>query len=105
MIEVIMVGIGYGLLLSVMVGPAFFVMIETSINKGIRSALFLDLGVLLSDLMYVTIAFVFFKEVSDLMAGEKQYFLKIIGGSFFIILGLVMVLLLVSHYMLSRRKE
>ncbi|MBK6527400.1 MAG: LysE family transporter [Crocinitomicaceae bacterium] len=91
MLEVIMVGIGYGLLLSVMVGPAFFVMIETSINKGIKSALFLDLGVLLSDLMYVTIAFVFFNEVSELMSGENRHFLKIIGGGFFIILGIVHV--------------
>lgn len=92
MTEVIAIGVGYGLLLSVMVGPAFFVMIETSISKGIKAALFLDLGVLLSDLMYVTIAFVFFNEVRDLMAGEKQFILKIIGGGFFIILGLVHVL-------------
>ncbi|MBI3134847.1 MAG: LysE family transporter [Bacteroidetes bacterium] len=92
MSEVIIVGIGYGLLLSVMVGPAFFVMIETSITKGIKAALFLDLGVLLSDLMYVTIAFVFFNEVRELMAGENQFILKIVGGGFFIILGLVHVL-------------
>jgi len=92
MAEVIMIGIGYGLLLSVMVGPAFFVMIETSINKGIKSALFLDLGVLVSDLMYVTIAFVFFNEVSELMSGENRFLLKVIGGAFFIILGLVHVL-------------
>lgn len=91
MVEVILVGIGYGLLLSVMVGPVFFVMIETSINKGIKPALFLDLGVLLSDLIYVTIAFVFFNEVKDLMAGNNQHLLKIIGGGFFIILGFVHV--------------
>jgi len=92
LIELIFAGIGYGLLLSVMVGPAFFVMIETSINKGIKSALFLDLGVLISDLMYVLIAFIFFKEVTDLMASDNTSLLKIIGGSFFIILGLVHVL-------------
>jgi threonine/homoserine/homoserine lactone efflux protein len=89
MLEVIMVGIGYGLLLSVMVGPSFFVMIETSITKGIKAALFLDLGVLLSDLIYVTIAFVFFNEVQTLMAGEHQFILKIVGGCFFIVLGLI----------------
>src|SRR5688572_18551144 len=89
MIEMIMIGIGYGLLLSVMVGPSFFVMIETSITKGIKAALYLDLGVLLSDLIYVTIAFVFFNEVRDLMEGENQFILKIIGGGFFVILGLV----------------
>jgi len=74
-----------------MVGPAFFVMIETSITKGIKSALYLDLGVLISDLMYVTIAFLFFKEVNELMMGDNRNFLKIIGGGFFIILGLVHV--------------
>lgn len=92
MLELLFIGIGYGLLLSVMVGPAFFVMIETSISKGIKSALFLDLGVLISDLMYVTIAFLFFQEVNDLMMGDNRHFLKIIGGGFFIILGLVHVL-------------
>ncbi|MBL7899178.1 MAG: LysE family transporter [Crocinitomicaceae bacterium] len=92
MLEVVAIGIGYGLLLSVMVGPAFFVMIETSITKGIKSALFLDLGVLISDLMYVTIAFVFFNEVTELMEGKNQNFLRIIGGAFFIILGVVHVL-------------
>ena len=87
-----MVGIGYGLLLSVMVGPAFFIMIETSISKGIKAALFLDLGVLLGDLLYVIFAFLFFNEVQDLMNGENQYILKIVGGGFFIILGLMHVL-------------
>lgn len=92
MSEVLMIGIGYGLLLSVMVGPSFFIMIETSISKGIKSALFLDLGVLISDLMYVTIAFVFFNEVTEIMSGDKRFLLKIIGGGFFIVLGLVHVL-------------
>ena len=37
--------IGIGFLLSVMVGPVFFVLLETSITKGIRAALALDIGV------------------------------------------------------------
>lgn len=92
MVEVLFIGIGYGLLLSVMVGPAFFVMIETSLIKGIKAALFLDLGVLISDLMYVVVAFLFFNEIADLMAGQNQFILKLIGGGFFLILGLVHVL-------------
>jgi len=99
LLELLFIGIGYGLLLSVMVGPAFFVMIETSITKGIKSALYLDLGVLVSDLMYVTIAFLFFKEVNELMMGNNRHFLKIIGGGFFIILGLVHVLKKKSLFM------
>lgn len=75
-----------------MVGPAFFILIETSISKGIKSALYLDLGVLISDLVYVTIAFLFFQEVNDLMDSERQNFLKIIGGMAFVIFGITNIL-------------
>jgi threonine/homoserine/homoserine lactone efflux protein len=91
-IEMIFVGMGYGLLLSLMVGPAFFVMIETSITKGIKSALFLDLGVLICDLFYVLIAFLFFKEVTGLLSDKNMSAVKMVGGAFFIILGLVHLL-------------
>lgn len=89
MFEIIIGGIGYGLLLSIMVGPAFFILIETSITRGVRSALYLDLGVLISDLVYVTVAFLFFQEVNDLMAGDNRNILKIIGGAAFIAFGIV----------------
>jgi threonine/homoserine/homoserine lactone efflux protein len=88
LIEIIFGGIGYGLLLSIMVGPAFFILIETSITKGVKEALYLDLGVLISDFVYVTIAFLFFQEVEELMESENRYFLKIIGGAAFIIFGI-----------------
>jgi len=90
--ELIFGAIGYGLLLSVMVGPAFFVLIETSIIKGVKSALFFDLGVLLSDIIYIMIAFFFFSEVAALMESENRYILKIIGGGFFIAFGLTNLL-------------
>ncbi len=92
MIEIILSGIGYGLLLSIMVGPAFFILIETSITKGIKSALYLDLGVLISDLIYVTIAFLFFQEVHELMESEKRHYLKIVGGAAFVVFGIVNIL-------------
>lgn len=92
MIEIILSGIGYGLLLSIMVGPAFFILIETSITKGIKSALYLDLGVLISDLVYVTIAFLFFQEVRTLMESNNQYILKIIGGAAFVVFGMANLL-------------
>jgi threonine/homoserine/homoserine lactone efflux protein len=68
-----------------MIGPVFFVLLETSIRRGVRAALALDLGVLLSDLVYIMIAYVFYSEVSALNSGEKSGLLKIIGGSLFIL--------------------
>lgn len=87
MINFIVTGIGLGLLLSIMLGPIFFVLLETSIKKGIKSALFLDLGILLSDLMYISIAYIFVSQVADLKASEHVYWLHIIGGLVFIIFG------------------
>ncbi len=88
MSELIFGAIGYGFLLSVMVGPVFFVLIETSILKGVKAALFLDFGVLVSDLVYITIAFLSYHEVSDMMEGENRFLLKIIGGAFFLAFGI-----------------
>ena len=34
-----------------MIGPVFFLLLETSIRKGVRAALAFDCGVLLSDLI------------------------------------------------------
>ena len=68
-----------------MIGPVFFILLETSIRRGVRAALALDLGVLLSDILYILIAYVFYSEVAALNSGEKSGLLKVIGGSLFII--------------------
>jgi threonine/homoserine/homoserine lactone efflux protein len=50
-------GIGMGLLLSLMVGPVFFMLISTSMEQGFRYAAILALGILVSDLVYVLISY------------------------------------------------
>lgn len=89
MLDLLLKGIITGFILSIMVGPVFFVLLQTSIKRGIRSALALDLGVLLSDLVYVLIAYLFYSEVSALLSGDKQDVMKVVGGSLFLIYGTV----------------
>ena len=48
-----------GLLLSLIPGPVFFVLLENSITKGIRSALAIDFGVMLSDIVYILLSVLF----------------------------------------------
>ena len=55
--------IGIGFLLSVMVGPVFFILLETSITKGVRASLYLDLGVFISDVIYILFAFIFAAQI------------------------------------------
>lgn len=57
MINDILAGIPWGILLSFMIGPVFFILLETSIIKGFRAALVFDLGVILGDLFFIGIAY------------------------------------------------
>lgn len=72
-----------------MIGPVFFVLLETSIRKGVKAAIALDLGVLVSDLVYILIAYVFYTEVADLSEGKDSSILRLIGGILFSIYGIV----------------
>jgi threonine/homoserine/homoserine lactone efflux protein len=50
-------GISVGLLLSALIGPVFFALIQASLTNGFRYAAVLASGILLSDLIYVLITF------------------------------------------------
>ena len=62
--SILIKGILFGILLSFIVGPVFFVLLETSIKKGIRHAIFLDIGVLFSDILYLIASFFFAQEIN-----------------------------------------
>ncbi len=46
-----------GFILSFMIGPVFFVLLETSVIKGIKAAILFDLGVVLADIIFILIAY------------------------------------------------
>lgn len=46
-----------GLLLSVTLGPTFFILIKTSITKGFRAAVSFDLGVIFGDIFLVSLTY------------------------------------------------
>jgi threonine/homoserine/homoserine lactone efflux protein len=78
-----------GLILSIMPGPVFFVLLEKSITKGIRSALAIDLGVLLSDVVYILLAVLFVEQINSLLSGDNKELFDRIGGLIFIGYGIV----------------
>ena len=57
MVEVIIAGSILGVTLAFMIGPVFILLIETSLTKGARKALVLDLGVLLADIIFIALVF------------------------------------------------
>lgn len=46
-----------GFFLSFMVGPVFFVLLETSATKGIKKAIIFDLGVIFADIVFIIISY------------------------------------------------
>ncbi len=88
--SILIKGILFGILLSFIVGPVFFVLLETSIKKGIRHAIFLDIGVLFSDILYLIASFFFAQEINTSL--NENNFVKYIAGGVFIVMGVVSIL-------------
>jgi threonine/homoserine/homoserine lactone efflux protein len=53
MIEAIISGIGIGIVLTFLTGPVFFALIKTSIERGFHAGVYLALGVVCSDIVFV----------------------------------------------------
>lgn len=68
--------LGFGL--AFMAGPVFFTLIETSITKGVRAAVTFDLGVVLADIMFISISY--YGSVSLLKKIQNDPRIFLIGG-------------------------
>ena len=56
--ELVTYAILWGIILSfILIGPVFFMLLETSVSRGWKAAIALDLGVLTSDLICILIAY------------------------------------------------
>lgn len=76
-----------GFFLSFMIGPVFFMLIQTSIIKGARAALSFDLGVVLGDIIFIFIAYYGSKSLLEEIKDDPRLFW--IGGLILLVYGLV----------------
>ncbi len=53
MIEAVISGIGIGIVLTFLTGPVFFALIKTSIERGFHAGVYMALGVVSSDIVFV----------------------------------------------------
>jgi threonine/homoserine/homoserine lactone efflux protein len=85
--DLIFKGIITGFILSIMIGPVFFVLLETSIRRGVKAAIAFDFGVLLNDIVYICIAYIFYNQVAELSEGADNSIVRVIGGALFLVYG------------------
>ena len=87
MIEDIQAAIPLGFFLSFMIGPVFFVLLETSIVKGFRAAVAFDLGVIIADIIFIFLAY--FSSYQLLENLSNQPGLYIFGGTLLAVYGII----------------
>lgn len=92
MLELIISGVGLGIVLSFLTGPVFFALIKTSIEKGFYAGVSLAGGVVISDFIYMTITLF----GTSLLTFENKYRLPI--G----VLGSVILLSIGLYYLLKK---
>ena len=76
-----------GFFLAFMIGPVFFMLIQTSIIKGARAAIAFDLGVILGDIAFILIAYFGSKSLLESIKNDPLLFY--IGGSILVIYGII----------------
>ncbi len=84
--EDIQAAIPLGFFLSFMIGPVFFVLLETSALKGFRAAIVFDLGVVLADVLFITAAY--FSSFQLLENLSNQPGLYVFGGAILLVYGI-----------------
>ncbi|MFC6099255.1 LysE family translocator [Olivibacter domesticus] len=92
MIEVIVSGVGLGIILSFLTGPAFFALLKTSIEKGFYGGISFAFGVFVADILYVALSLY----GSSYIAREREILFPL--G----IIGSVVLLGVGIHYILKK---
>lgn len=87
MLNLFINGIFIGLLVAISLGPAFFAVIQTGINKGFKFGVILSIGIFLSDVFLVVISYLIGAELFD--EPKNKVFVGLIGGIILIIFGSV----------------
>lgn len=87
MFEDIIRAIPFGVILAFTIGPVFFVLLETSITKGFKSALIFDLGVMFADILFIIVAFFSTNKLLDKIKDDPNFL--VFGGVLLVVYGFI----------------
>jgi threonine/homoserine/homoserine lactone efflux protein len=84
--EIVFNGLKLGIVLAFLVGPVFFTIIQTSVEKGFGNGVLVSLGVSVSDILYVTVCY--FGLVQFINEPGFRVYLAYAGGGILVLFGL-----------------
>lgn len=86
-------GVLFGLFLAGLLGPIFIVVINATIQQGRKAGFISSFGIWISDLIFISLSYLFVRKVSALVQNEEyQFWMAIIGGIILAIFGVVTML-------------
>lgn len=89
--EMVLNGIFSGIVLAFLIGPVFFSILQTSIERGFWSGFFVAAGVSLSDALYISVCYLGIYQVFD--NGNVREYLAYMGGVVLLLFGLYYLLI------------
>lgn len=90
MLEDIQAAIPLGFILSFMIGPVFFVLLETSAVKGFRAAIAFDIGVVVADVLFILVAYFSSFQLLENLSNQPGLF--VFGGVILLIYGITTII-------------
>jgi threonine/homoserine/homoserine lactone efflux protein len=87
MIQDILMAVPLGILLCFLIGPVFFIVLETAATKGFRAAIVFDLGVVTADFVFIAIAYFSSYRLINNIKDEPA--LYIFGGLIMVTYGII----------------
>lgn len=95
LMEIVLKGIASGFALALLIGPVFFVIIQTSIERGFGKSAWVAVGVSLSDTVLIILAYLGFSQVLE--NSSMQVYMAYGGGVILFAFGV--------YYLLKKSKQ
>lgn len=93
--EIIVNGVISGVVLAFLIGPVFFTIIQTSIEKGFQSGVFVAIGISLSDSLYILVSYLGL--VQFMQQENFRHYMAYTGGLILLCFGI--------YYLLVKRRR
>lgn len=91
--QIVLNGIQIGLLLAILMGPILIALVQTGIERGIRAGAMVGLGIWISDILFISIAYAGLNYIAPLKESENFiFYVGLVGGLVLIIVGVGTIL-------------
>ena len=85
--DIILKGVAFGAVLAMIIGPVFFSLVQTSVESGFVSGIFMAAGISLSDLAYVILSYLGVTQFTQ--HDNFPFYLALLGGLILITFGVI----------------